>query len=571
MESLKKSNTINLKKLSLENNYILYLLEWTKNFKHWIEEFKKFDSLVELEDFYEKQKKTFWSKEKSSASKLYFFNFILAFLRFYPNYSKRHIEIIWILLKHLKKIDNWLYASLLNNLPEGFKKQVLKEESKGDDYKKFFENISSLNELLNVYEKHRTAFHHRWKNIDLIKSYYLPFIQRFVSFYYPNLDKKNKDKIFKALLVIELNVRKIDNNFKLEDCFSELKNRISEENYNDYYNDFVRISISIRWNNKRWKEYMSSLSLKQLNDFYKKTLTTFCRREKARDIWFFKWFIRSYSKFYKNNVRISRQLETLIKYFKNIDNNWNKFLAWLDLSYKEIEQKAYEIFILERKKPKKINLEWKTVSKNDDKKNNLKNIENATTKKKNLKKVSPKKTKNTITNKKIPKTVKPISPKKDKLQQKTVEKIKQGEKTKLDLEKEKKKIYSFLSIKWVAPDGKTWYQKWIEKLDNYLKKWKFSEKEWVRLIKLVDINSIFSILEKQYPSVSLQIKKEIISKFLDLRVIFSFSEKYTSLLQKIIEDVFDKLKDSEKKLVKGILNNIKKHREDLESSLKEME
>jgi len=49
----------------------------------------------------------------------------------------------------------------LNNLPEGFKKQVLKEESKGDDYKKFFENISSLNELLNVYEKHRTAFHHR--------------------------------------------------------------------------------------------------------------------------------------------------------------------------------------------------------------------------------------------------------------------------------------------------------------------------------------------------------------------------------------------------------------------------
>jgi len=80
----------------------------------------------------------------------------------------------------------------------------------------------------------------------LIKSYYLPFIQRFVSFYYPNLDKKNKDKIFKALLVIELNVRKIDNNFKLEDCFSELKNRISEENYNDYYNDFVRISISIR-------------------------------------------------------------------------------------------------------------------------------------------------------------------------------------------------------------------------------------------------------------------------------------------------------------------------------------
>lgn len=539
--------------LELKNKELLLLLKWVKKFKNWPEEFKKFKSSKELEDFYERQRKTFWSKEKSPAASLYFYNFILAFLKFYPNYSNRQIEIIWILFRNLKKIDNWLYLELLEHLPINFKKKIEKEKSRWNDWKLFFENVQSLDELLNIYEKHRLAFHHKWRDISLIDNYYLPFIKRFIKFYSIDLDEKYKKRIYNAFLLLELNARKIDGKFKLETYFINLKNNIKSDAYNEFYKEFVIYSVKSKNVLKRWEQYFSYLDLKQLDEYYKKTLATFGQKAKSNYVWFFRWFIKAYLIYREENLAINQKLLTLINYLKKIDEDYEKFLDLLNISYEDIKLNAKKFSYIMSKKGGlkwKKHLEWikerkklsSTKEKKIDKKKEKKKFPSTKEKKKSLKQTNNN-TNNNIDKKKILK------------QSDNFEKEK-----KIDIEKTKKNIFYLLELKWLSKDGKTWYEKWVEKLKAYLKNKKLSEKEQIKLIKILNINDIFYFYKNNILFKTKNLEKEIILKFSDLKTIFTLSEKYHTLFDKIYKKVFKTVNDIEKEILINIYENIKKYK-----------
>ena len=307
------------------------LSELTNLYTHWkIKNWEKiFDNIqtkAKLLNFYEKQKVTFTTKFHSASNKLYFTTFILKFKDF--DLTDNDIKKVAVLFKHLKKLDDRLYSELLEIFNE--KEKIIAEINRANNRAVFFEKIQSLDELLKIYEKHRLAFHHKEKeDNNIIENYYLPFINAFLKFKEQYLNSALEEKVYNCLLLLEHHIKKLQPQFELNFLYQQIN-----------YPKYVQLSILSRLPVKKRKDFFSYFSnQEELLKFYDKQKTTFYRKEKAKDIEYFRYFVLAIKKFEQDSPKI----KTLTNYLKKIDPDYEKFLADYQITIPKSAQRPRRI------------------------------------------------------------------------------------------------------------------------------------------------------------------------------------------------------------------------------------
>jgi len=188
----------------------------------------------------------------------------------------------------------------------------------------------------------------------------------------------------------------------------------------------VQLSILSRLPVKKRKDFFSYFSnQEELLKFYDKQKTTFYRKEKAKDIEYFRYFVLAIKKFEQDSPKI----KTLTNYLKKIDPNYEDFLAKYQITIPKSAQR-----------PRRINK--KTTPKTQKNKTNQNTLSQE---------------KKASTSKKIQETQhSSIKSSTTKLTTSSQQQKKQLINT-LDIDKEIELMFAILKNPHKKPDGTSWY------------------------------------------------------------------------------------------------------------------
>ena len=589
----------NNKQEYLENIRKELFLNLNKKTKNWKDLFDKIDNLNDLKEFYEKQKKTFWSKKISSTWSWYFYEFILAFLKFENKLDDRSKTIIFILIKNLKEINIKVANKIEKYINSDLKNEISKKITKNNNWELMFSNFDNIEEFLNYFDKARLSFSHRKKDNNTIEKYYIPFIKSFLSLKDTWLNSSYEEKVYKSIILLEANILDINPNYNTNSLLTWIN-----------YDKYVKLTISEKKSKKRWKDFFYSFSdISDIIDYYDKVKTTFWRKVKNKDIDFFKYFILSIKKYATKNDRIDTIIYTLSSYYKKLDLNYEDFFKRNNLelenlnkpisykidNYKEIFDKINNldellIFYKEqskyfKKKVKQNNKEYfklfiekfkEYISEYNgdiDILTKLKNIEKHFKQLNNefqlpeeiilwytiKKKIQLRKTP-------IKKTSKVIKTKKTILKEnsKIIKDNNNILKEEFNFEKEYKIMINNFQNKWKRNDWISWYNIWLTRFEKLQKNWyKFTKHNIAKIINLLKINDIYSLYTNgKIPDYD-YIRNKIAEKMLEFNSIISIDEKYFDLFKKILKE-YCKIND----INISSLNNQLKYNENLLKYLK---
>ena len=485
------------------NNKIEKKVNWKTNWG-WNDIILDLDNEQDLINFYEKQKKTFWSKKLSSNWPRYFKKFINSFLQI-ENLSKRWCEVAWYLLRHLEQIDVKTYKNLLVELKNHKNyHQIMKEKYRSKNRSEFFHHIQTFQELKEEFEKYHTAFHHLSKEEEIIKNFYIPFIEKFIGFF-QKLSKEDLNFALRAILLLELQAYKIDENFI---NYYKIEKDLSEENQLL----LAEKSFCVRWVIKRWAYFFQNKWKEELLNYYKKVWTTFWRKDKI----FFKEFIKALLK-YKWTYDIDVRINTLISHLKKKDLDFKKFLNEINFDEKNLvlKKETYSKNNISEKRNIKLEKKWK-----------IKKV-----KKKKLEKKEEIKKEPIIDDKKNDNAIKIV------------------ETTTTSLVK----LINKLSIK-------SQYKKTISDLEKCLSNDNLGSWEIDLLLKKMKLNDFLNLVNKLKIKLSDKQKKDLYLKCLMLSDLFTLSENNFWVLKYLVEN-YSKNKEKDYLFLKKHLRvNIEKLR-----------
>jgi len=435
------------------------------------------DNEKDLIKFYENQKKTFSNKKISTKWTEYFKKFINSFLAI-PTLSKRSQEIIGYLLRHLEEISPDEYNNITNTIKNHKNYHwIMKEKHRSKNRTNFFNHIQAFPELKEEFEKYYTMFYHLPKNKETIKNFYIPFIEKFITFL-DNINEKEIDFSLKAILFLELKAYKIDNNF------TEYY-KIEEKIPHKLLSKLWELSITSKVVIKKWNIFFKHKTKDELLKYYTKIRTTFYKKDSL----FFKEFIKALAQ-YKWTYEVDSKINTLIQHLRNKDQNYDIFLKELNIEESKLITKKTSISPRKKKnRPKKIqtkqtsnsslNISKKTISKN---------------------KKTIKETKESTINNTIKKT--------------------------------QTNLIQFINLSKIPSK----YKSQIKQIEKYCKNNKLSEKEIQLLINNLKLNDLINIIKIVQIKLSNKQKKEIYQKCLNLTHLLTLSEENFWILKYLIED-----------------------------------
>jgi len=435
------------------------------------------DNEKDLIKFYEKQKVTFGSKKLSPKWTEYFRKFINSFLAI-PILSRRSQEIVGYLLRHLEEINPDEYNNIINTIKKHKNyHQIMKEKHRSKNRINFFNHIQTFPELKEEFEKYYTMFHHLPKDKEIIKKFYIHFIEKFITFL-DSISKKEIDFSLKAILLLELQAYKIDHNFteyyKIEEKIpSKLLSRLWE------------LSITSKVIIKKWNIFFKYKNKDELLKYYNKIKTTFYRKNSL----FFKEFIKALAQ-YKWTYEIDSKINTLIQHLKNKNQNYDIFLKKLNIEESKLITKKTSI------SPRK-------------KKNKPKKIQTKQTSNSSL----------SISKSPISKNKKTIKETKESTINNTIKKTQTNLIQLINLSKIRSK-----------------YKSQIKQIEKYCKNNKLSEKEIQLLINNLKLNDLINIIKITQIKLSNKQKKEIYQKCLSLTHLLTLSEENLWILKYLIEN-----------------------------------